>query len=122
MRLYLNDKPRTFVLTTATHALIIRHPNPTYEHKGIRSRILGHKRHRSEKDDCKVLVEFVLKDYINLSSYRDVTPKRNKLLGFIGLLPLKGKVFLGFITQHELVASPTLMTRFTELRGPNSTV
>jgi len=117
MRLYLNDKPRTFVLTTSTHALIIRHPNPTYEQKGIRSRILGHKRHHSEKDDCKVLVEFVLKDYINLSSYRDVTPKRNKLLGFIGLLPLKGKVFLGFITQHELVASPTLDDKIYRITG-----
>ena len=59
MRLYLIEKPRTFVITTNTHALIIRHPSPTYKHSGIKGLVSGHS--KDQNKDTKVLVEFVLK-------------------------------------------------------------
>ncbi|KAI5966927.1 INP51 [Candida pseudojiufengensis] len=116
MRLYLKDKPRTFIVTTSTHALIIRHPSPTYKHRSIRGLIQGHKSKYNEHE-TKVLVEFVKKEYIDLSSYRDVTPKRNKLIAFLGLLSLKNKVFLGFINRDELVASPTIEDQIYKITG-----
>ncbi|KAI5952872.1 INP51 [Candida jiufengensis] len=116
MRLYLKEKPRTFIITTSTHALIIRHPFPTYKHRSIRGLIHGHKSKENDNEN-RVLVEFVRKDYIDLSTYRDVTPKRNKLIGFIGLLSLKNKVFLGFIRRDELVASPTMDDQIYKITG-----
>ena len=54
-------------------------------------------------------MEFVRKEYLDLSSYRDITPKNNnKLLGLLGLLNVKGKIFIGFITRDELIASATI--------------
>ena len=118
MRLYLNEKPRTFVITTSTHALVIRHPNPTYKHRSLRNFLHGHKHNKDNgKDSSKVLVEFVLKDFINLSAFRDVTPKNSKLIGFLGLLSLKNKIYLGFITNDDFVASPTADEKIYRILG-----
>ena len=84
-------KPRTFVITTNTHALIIRHPSPTYKHSGIKGLVSGHSKDKDQNKDTKVLVEFVLKEYLDLSLYRDITPKHGGLLGLLGLLNVKGK-------------------------------
>ncbi|RCK55343.1 Phosphatidylinositol 4,5-bisphosphate 5-phosphatase INP51 [Candida viswanathii] len=110
MRLYLIERPRTFIVTTNSHALIIRHPSPTYKHYTLKGLVTGYGKSKDANNkDNNVLVEFVLKDYLDLSSYRDITPKNNKrLLGLLGLLNVKGKIFIGFITRDELVASATI--------------
>ncbi|KAI3403138.2 INP51 [Candida oxycetoniae] len=117
MKLYFNEKPRTFIITTNTHALIIRHPNPIYKHRSIRGLIPRHNRRENDKENNKVLVEFVIKDFINFASFRDITPKVGKLIGFLGLLSLKSKVFLGFITKDEIVASPTVDEKIYKITG-----
>ena len=53
MRLYLIEKPRTFVITTNTHALIIRHPSPTYKHSGIKGLVSGHSKDKDQNKDTK---------------------------------------------------------------------
>lgn len=110
MKLYLIERPRTFIVTTATHALIIRHPSPSYKHYTLKGLVSGHGKSKdSNNKDNNVLVEFVRKEYLDLSSYRDITPKNNnKLLGLLGLLNVKGKIFIGFITRDELIASATI--------------
>lgn len=110
MRLYLIERPRTFIITTNNHALIIRHPSPTYKHYSLKGLVTGHNKSKDPNNkDNNVVVEFVRKDHLDLSSYRDITPKNNnRLLGLLGLLNVKGKIFIGFITRDELVASATL--------------
>ncbi|KGU33047.1 hypothetical protein MGI_02348 [Candida albicans P75016] len=115
MRLYLIEKPRTFVITTNTHALIIRHPSPTYKHSGIKGLVSGHSKDKDQNKDTKVLVEFVLKEYLDLSLYRDITPKHGGLLGLLGLLNVKGKTFIGFITRDEWTASATVTDRIYKI-------
>lgn len=57
-------------------------------------------------------MEFVRSDLLDLSSFKDITPNRSKhnraLLGFIGLLNIKGNIHLGFITKSTRVASPRI--------------
>ncbi|CAK9439521.1 uncharacterized protein LODBEIA_P36210 [Lodderomyces beijingensis] len=117
MRLYLNEKPRAFVITATTHALIIRHPSPTYKHRSLRGFIQGHKNKDNTKDNSRVFVEFVSKDYVDVSMYRDVTPKGAKLIAFLGILSLKSKIFLGFVTKDEHVASPTMNEKIYKITG-----
>lgn len=122
MRLYLNERPRAFIITTSTHALIIRHPFPEYRDNHPKSHLhLHHTNSRDNPSDPnagkknnstvnKVIVEFVKKDFLNLAKYRDITPSKTRhkkqILGFLGLLNVKSNIYLGFITQDHLVASP----------------
>ncbi|KAF6063921.1 Increased recombination centers protein 22-2 domain protein [Candida albicans] len=106
---------KTFVITTNTHALIIRHPSPTYKHSGIKGLVSGHSKDKDQNKDTKVLVEFVLKEYLDLSLYRDITPKHGGLLGLLGLLNVKGKTFIGFITRDEWTASATVTDRIYKI-------
>ncbi|CAI5758141.1 unnamed protein product [Candida verbasci] len=115
MRLYLNEKPRTFIITTTTHALIIRHPNPDYKHKSLKDLIPGYKQKENNNNKNKVIVEFVLKDYLDLNQYKDITPRN--LIGCLGLLSIKNKIFLGFITREELTALPTINDKIFKITG-----
>jgi inositol-1,4,5-trisphosphate 5-phosphatase len=119
MRLYLNEKPRTFIIVSNEYALIVKHPFPEYHDNSTKS----HNSSAAPGTDAKthsqvnqvfnkVIVEFVSKDFLNLSRYRDITPSKSKqnkqLLGLLGFLNLKNNIFLGFITGDTTVASPTL--------------
>lgn len=121
MRIYLNEHPRTFVLVESVSSLIIRHPNPTYELHEHSLRHIHHIHHdKSNSKDSradqkgvnnnKVIVEYVKTELLNLSSFKDVTPrKNNKLLhGFLGFLNVKGYIHLGIISKSTKVASPTV--------------
>lgn len=116
MRLYLNEKPRAFIITKGNYALIIRHPFPEYRDSYHRHHIgvsnpndpnAGKKNHNTIN---KVVVEFLKKDNLNLAKYRDITPSKTRnnkqILGFLGLLNVKSNIYLGFITQDQLVALP----------------
>lgn len=99
MKLYLNEKPRAFLITSNSHALIIRHPYPKYKEYSHSSNV------NNLSNNNKVIVEFLRKDNINLLKYKDITPKL-RLTGFLGLLNYKQNIYLGFITREKLVASP----------------
>lgn len=124
MRLYLNERPRTFIVLDANYSLILRHPNPTYNshnrvkrhavhkhHDGTKNKDRGNPHHVSGASN-KVIVEFVKTEFLDLSSFKDITPSRTKhnktLLGFIGLLYVKRNIHLGFITRSTRVASPRI--------------
>ncbi|ODV82343.1 inositol-1,4,5-triphosphate 5-phosphatase [Suhomyces tanzawaensis NRRL Y-17324] len=118
MKLYLNERPRTFIVTSDTHALIIRHPYPKY--KGSHHLHLHLKSHGSGSSgssaanatSTKVIVEFVNKSYINFSNFKDITPSKSRhnkeILGFLGLLNVGANIYLGFITRELTVACPTV--------------
>lgn len=109
MKLYLNERPRAFVLVSYQYALIIRHPYPRYKHHH------HHLHHHNQdssaestsKTSSKVIVEFVKRDSLNLSMYVDLTSSKN-LGGFLGLLNVKDNLFLLFISSAVTVASPRL--------------
>lgn len=106
MKLYLHERPRSFVVCGNGYALIIRHPYPIYKSDNRHGKNDG-----TNSTSCnKIIVEFVNQDLLNFSNFKDITPNKQnkKLLGFIGLLNMKGNVYLGFITESSLIASPTL--------------
>ncbi|GEQ67948.1 hypothetical protein JCM33374_g1614 [Metschnikowia sp. JCM 33374] len=117
MRLYLNENPRTFVVTDSSYALIIRHPSPDYK-AAESSHRHGHIHHDRSKhtdkkeDNNKVLVEFLRAESLDLSKFSDITPRKarsnHSLHGFLGLLNVKGFIHLGFVTKATKVASPQL--------------
>ncbi|KAG7661650.1 INP51 [[Candida] subhashii] len=117
MRLYLNERPRTFIITSNSYALIIRHPFPKYKDKGFKKRISAHNKNKTNSNSNKVVVEFIEKEYLDLTACRDITPRRSKLSGFLGLLNVKGGIYLGFITNEELVASPTINEKIYRITG-----
>ncbi|RKP29107.1 DNase I-like protein [Metschnikowia bicuspidata] len=116
MRLYLNEYPRTFVVTESSYALIIRHPSPTYtatesSNRHDRSKHKDTRKQRSAPElENKVIVEFLKTDMLNLSALIDITPSKmrhnKELQGFLGFLNLKGHIHLGFITRSRTVATP----------------
>ncbi|WPK24192.1 hypothetical protein PUMCH_001457 [Australozyma saopauloensis] len=117
MRLYLNEYPRTFVVTESSYALIIRHPNPHYtvaessKRHHDRSKVKdGRKLRTATETENKVIVEFLKTDMLNLSAFIDITPSQmrhqKELQGFLGFLNLKGHIHLGFITRSRPVAAP----------------
>lgn len=123
MRLYLNERPRTFIVLDSRYSLILRHPAPTYNNHSRAKRHVAHKHHdgmskegrdpqKSLQISNKVIVEFVKTELLDLSSFKDITPSKSKhnktLLGFIGLLHVKGNIHLGFITRSTRVASARL--------------
>ncbi|EGW32822.1 uncharacterized protein SPAPADRAFT_49762 [Spathaspora passalidarum NRRL Y-27907] len=72
---------------------------------------------QKHKDSAnKVLVEFIHRDSLDLSSFRDITP-RSSLLGFLGLINVKGNIYLGFVTNDEFIASPTIAERIYRITG-----
>lgn len=125
MKLYLNERPRTFVIVSHNYALIIRHPFPRYKnsesnHKG------GTASEKAAQGDSKsgfnkVIVEFVKRDLLNLKGFRDVTPSRivmnQQLLGFLGLLLIRNNIYLSFITKHVRVAMPTMGENIYKITG-----
>lgn len=114
MKLFLNENPRTFIVTSESHALIIRHPFPKYTHKN------QHSGGSQEVKSTKVIVEFVAKSYVNLSKFKDITPTKlgkNRLLGFLGLYNDKGNIYLGFIASSETVALPILGENVHKITG-----
>lgn len=123
MRLYLNERPRTFIVLDAKYSLILRHPAPTYTNQSRSKRHVGHRHHdgvsNEERDpqkarliSNKVIVEFVKTELLDLSTFKDITPSKSRhnktLLGFIGLHYVKGNIHLGFITRSTRVASTRL--------------
>ncbi|KAF8001025.1 hypothetical protein HF325_004814 [Metschnikowia pulcherrima] len=118
MRLYLNDNPRTFVVTDSSYALIIRHPSPEYKATDLSHRHVPHIHHDRGKASAgstannKVLVEFLQSEALDLSKFSDITPRKSRLNkqlhGFLGLLNVKGYIHLGFVTKATKVASPQL--------------
>ncbi|KAK6457252.1 inositol-1,4,5-triphosphate 5-phosphatase [Scheffersomyces xylosifermentans] len=135
MRLYLNERPRTFIVTSTSHALIIRHPSPKYRSSsGSHLHIHHHHHHRDANGAAsdlntannagsglsnKVLVEFVKKDDLDLSRFKDITPSKTRsnkqILGFLGLLNMKSNIYIGFITSEETVASPTVREKVNRI-------
>ncbi|KAM9889091.1 hypothetical protein OXX79_012394, partial [Metschnikowia pulcherrima] len=104
MRLYLNDNPRTFVVTDSSYALIIRHPSPEYKATDSSHRHVPHIHHDRGKASAgstannKVLVEFLQSEALDLSKFSDITPRKSRsnkqLHGFLGLLNVKGYIHL----------------------------
>lgn len=118
MKIFLKEKPRTFIVVDTSYSLIIRHPNPTYKHHEHVHRHDAHHYHSSKElrngqlNNNKVIVEFIRTELISITGFTDITPNKvrnNKLLiGFIGFLNVKGNIHLGFITRSTKVASPRL--------------
>lgn len=134
MKLYLNDRPRTFIIVSGGHALLVRHPFPTYAGGSSHHNIhLHHHHHPASGEDQKkssslssaskgsstsssstlnkVIVEFVQKDSLQFSNFRDITPNKSKqkqIFGFLGLLNFKSNIYLGFITSRSKLASPII--------------
>lgn len=119
MKVYLNEVPRSFIISgDGSYALIIRHPYPHYKHQSHTHLHLSGSSNNGQGNDknslgsSKVLVEFVRKDLLNLSSYRDITPNRarlnKQLFGFLGLLHVGSNIYIGFITRQTKVASPMI--------------
>lgn len=117
MRLYLNEYPRTFVVTESSYALLIRHPDPSYTAPLTRhqDRSKGRDGRKKRKDDTlvnKIIVEFFTINMLNLSAFIDITPSLlrhlKELQGFLGFLNLKGHIHLGFITRSRVVAAPQI--------------
>ena len=125
MKLYLNERPRTFLVISNSYALIIRHPRPKYRSSGLASHLHIHNG-ANKKDPSganfsnKVLVEFVRKDDLDLSQFKDITPSKTKLrkqiLAFIGLLNMKSNIYLGFITSEETIALPTIGEKVSQIK------
>lgn len=97
MKLYLNEKPRTFIVTSNQWALIIRHPKPTYKKE-------SHHHLHVQTLDNRAIVEFVNIDKIDFKNLKVQTT--NDLLGFLGLLNIKGDIFLMFISESETIGTP----------------
>lgn len=117
MRLYLNEYPRTFVVAHGAYALICRHPYPTRKlHPHLHT-------HSSSADtppkniSSKVIVEFDRLDLIDLSHYKEITPKAKLVHGFLGFLNVKSNIYLGFITHTNTVASPTVHEKIKQVTG-----
>lgn len=118
MKLYLNEQPRTFVVVSDKYALIVRHPYPTY--KSSHHHHLHKHSTQPEPNANKVIVEFVRKEYVNFSKFKDITPSKyslKKLLGFLGLFNEKGNMYMCFITESETVATPTLGENVLRITG-----
>lgn len=120
MKLYLNEKPRTFVLVSdVNYALFIRHPRPKY-----RDNNHHHHFHHSQSEtnndsnlSDKAIVEFVKADLINLSGYKEVTCPNKEFLGFLGFLNMKSNIYLGFISKHKKVATPKVGENINVITG-----
>lgn len=120
MRIYLKEKPRTFIVADASYSLIIRHPNPIYKLHEHVHRHVPHIHNDSKETKSKsgnsagnkVIVEFIGTKIINLAGFTDVTPSKSRhkklLVGFLGFLNVKGNIHLGFITRATKVASPRI--------------
>ncbi|KAG7193596.1 inositol-1 [Scheffersomyces spartinae] len=111
MRLYLNQRPRTFILTSNGYALVIRHPNPTYKEDGNGG--------KKVEEVPAVIVEFCNTEILNLANYKEIVPSRRngQMLGFLGFLLIKNNILLGFITGDETIASPTLHDTVHRITG-----
>lgn len=99
MKVYLNESPRTFILTSNSVALIIRHPQPSSSHS-------HHHIHRRLIDN-RAIVEFINIDNVDLSKYLDLTVD-HELLGFLGFFNIKNNIFLMFISESTKVATPRM--------------
>ncbi|RLV90622.1 Phosphatidylinositol 45-bisphosphate 5-phosphatase INP51 [Spathaspora sp. JA1] len=119
MKLYLNEKPRTFILATTTHALIIRHPWPRYKEQRRLKKLISSTSKNKKDGVNKVLVEFINRDSLDLTNFREITPRSSggSLAGFLGLMNVKGSIYLGFITKDEFIASPTINERINRITG-----
>ncbi|KAK6205143.1 inositol-1,4,5-triphosphate 5-phosphatase [Scheffersomyces amazonensis] len=121
IELHFDAGTRAFVLQSNGHSLIVRHPFPTFTNESRHTihRLGGRSSSSKSKSKSKsnsnsnangstlsnkVLVEFVRSDYLDMASFINITPKRKKLLRFLGLLYIKGNTYLGFITGEETVA------------------
>lgn len=121
MKLYLNEKPRTFIITSSHGALIIRHPFPRYDKDSQtnHSHPSGSSHHhylphikkpndakqRSSPLNAKAIVEFVKLELVDLSHFRLMDGDKD-LLGLLGIFNIKGNIYMGFITKGEKVATP----------------
>ncbi|CAK7897573.1 phosphatidylinositol 4,5-bisphosphate 5-phosphatase Inp51p [[Candida] anglica] len=129
MKLYLNERPRTFILASESHALIVRYPFPKYKsapngsHSQHHHHHLGYHSSTSPTDSGssskgnmgpaanKVLVEFVRKESLQLAKFRDITPSKSSgklITGFLGFISVKSNIYLGFITNHNKSATPVV--------------
>lgn len=107
MRLYLNERPRAFIVTLGSGALVVRHPFPEYIHK---SKYLRESSNADRVTDtfAKVIVEFVSADQIDLTRYKEIVPRSGRLNGLLGFLNVKKHIFIGFVTAHKHVALPVI--------------
>ncbi|CUM67769.1 uncharacterized protein PRCAT00005474001 [Priceomyces carsonii] len=115
MKLYLNENPRTFFITSNNHVLILRHPFPQYKNGSSHQHAKnadgdGSKSGSGNQLSNDVIVEFMSMDTVDPTKYRDITPtitRQNKqFLGFLGLLNVKSNIYLGFVTREVSIASP----------------
>ncbi|KAK6461142.1 inositol-1,4,5-triphosphate 5-phosphatase [Scheffersomyces coipomensis] len=114
IELHLDVSTRTFVLKSNNHTLIIRHPFPTINNESRYHVIHRHLNSKASSSNPKgsggaslfnkVLVEFVQSGYFDVAGFSNITPKKKKLIGFLGLLNIKDYIYLGFITSEETVA------------------
>ncbi|ODQ77548.1 hypothetical protein BABINDRAFT_41525 [Babjeviella inositovora NRRL Y-12698] len=108
MKLYLKEKPRTLALVANDYALIFVCPPPPP--------LTSREKHKLAKTFSKpkprCLIEFVPVSSLPLQDFKDITGARSgatSITGFLGLLPLKNHIFLGFVTKkaHAGSINPT---------------
>lgn len=126
MKLYLNEYPRAFILVSDQYALIVRHPYPLYKYHHHHHHHHLHHHHEqvtsdsSKSKSSKVIVEFVRKDSLNLSKYVDLTAAKGRaqnLSGFLGLLNVKDKLYLVFVSSAVTVATPRIDEDVQKITG-----
>lgn len=108
MKVYLQERPRTFVIADEEYSLIVRHPDPQYKlEKSHRPHLHAEPKNTGPN---KAIVEFVRTELLNLAAFADVSPLKTgkRLQGFLGFLNAKGHTLMGFITRSTRVASPVL--------------
>lgn len=107
MKLFLNERPRTFVLVSNEHALIVRHPYPTYKKDSHHHLSTLNQSISKSKDSIqsKVIVEFVSADLVDVSKFQDITGT-SSFIGLLGFFNMKGNIYLSFISKSTKVASP----------------
>lgn len=115
MLLYLIEIPRIFVIVNDKYALTLRHLYPDYikKKKHVSDFALSSLTSSKNKPSMQsllnnVIVEFIKKDELNFTGFRDITPRKKsttqEIFAFIGFLNLDNHIFLGFITDHQFAA------------------
>lgn len=116
MQLYLNERPRTFVAVYNDTVLIVRHPYPSYKRE---SHLHLHQPSKSQQDSlqAKVIVEYVKTELVDLSNFKELTTANNAFIALLGIFNMKGNMYLGFISQSRIVATPKLGENIHVIEG-----
>lgn len=94
MDLYINETTRTLAICSNNYALVLMDNINSRDHNSITS--------SSESSSPKCLIEFVPQNSVPLNTFRKI---QKEIFGFLGLICLKGTIYVGFITGKSNVGA-----------------